>query len=184
MQFNKKRLAAATATAAAAALAFGAPLATAGGDTGGKHHSHHHNSITAPVKVTILDTDVTGTDEPTVVLRSPFRLLHERGSDQVVNDNKDVLQFANGNLAIDHKASWQRNRQDPVTGLFTHVERGSWWVDRHGDTGVYRHGSGGGHYFVKVVGVGDPDTKPVVIETDIEAKGKITLRLPRHHHDS
>ena len=181
MQFNTKRLTAATAVLAATALTFGAPAATAGGTSS----HHHHRSITAPVKFTILDTDVTGNDQPIVVSQSPLRLLHERGWDHVVNDNEDMFKFPNGTLDVNHHATWQRDRFDRVTGLFSHVERGRWVDNQRGDTGIFRHSSGRGHYFAKVVGVAgmsnDPASNPQIIETDIVAKGHITLRL-RHHH--
>jgi hypothetical protein len=101
--------------------------------------------------------------------------IHARGTDVVISDFKDRFEFPDGNVVIKHKpkAGLSSDSFDPVTCLFTFIERGTWKAVR--GTGAYADVQGNGTYRALGQGFGCEENKPPeVFILRIVAKGPLS----------
>ena len=117
----------------------------------------------------LLSTDPSEEDS-VIIANGP---IHARGTDRVVSETEDTLEFPDGTLSIVHKPKKEgRDTFDPVTCYFTYTERGTYKVT--GGTGDYEDARGHGRYSVNASGVGcDPEAEPDVFTLRIKASGPL-----------
>jgi hypothetical protein len=118
----------------------------------------------------LISTNPSSTGGDPVVAFGP---IHAKGVDHPVSDTKDVFRFPAGSLSVTHMRTSSRNASDPVTCLFTFVERGTYRIT--GGTRAYAHASGQGRYRLTATGIGCKQNAPQVFTLTIRARGPLNL---------
>ena len=108
---------------------------------------------------------------PSVALSGP---ITDAGTDQIVNNHRDIFALSGGNLVVLHWATSHSQSTDKKTCTLRYNERGTYRVIR--GTGDYAGAVGHGTYRLQVVAQGcDQSKPPTVFLLVIRASGPLHI---------